>query len=465
MDAIRILIVDDEKPARYAMAKALNRQAYRIDEADGGAAAVALLREQPFDLVFLDLNMPQMDGQAVLEQLSDLTASTDFVVVTADDRVASAVQCMRLGAADYLTKPYEVEAVRAVARRVTKRVDLQRRLEQLQTQLDQQQAFGALVGVSKPMRDLFSQLQRAAQAPIPILVRGETGTGKELIAREIHRLSNRAEGPFVAVNTAAIAESLAESELFGHVRGAFTGADAERPGVFEQADGGTLFLDEIGDMPLPTQTKILRALQEREVQRVGSTRPIGVDVRVITATHQDLAAAIEQGTFRQDLYYRIRGVELHVPPLRKRREDIILLANYFLERMVDDQGPSPQLDSHAVDRLLAHNWPGNVRELEQTITSAAVMAEEGRIRAADLPSAAGRGDADAEPWDDSRLLELPLTEAKAQLVESFERRAIVGALRNHAGNVSAAARQLGIHRQSLQQKMSQLGIRAERPGE
>jgi DNA-binding NtrC family response regulator len=443
------------------MAKALDRQEYQIVEAASGPSAIEMLRQQPADLVFLDLNMPRMGGQVVLEQLGDLVGSIDIVVVTADDSVTSAVQCMRLGAVDYLTKPYEVEAVRGIARRVTRRVELQRRLDELQTQLDQKQAFGALVGVSKPMRDLFSQLERAARAPIDILVRGETGTGKELIAREIHRLSDRSNGPFVAVNTAAIAESLAESELFGHVRGAFTGADTERQGVFEQANGGTLFLDEIGDMPLPTQTKILRALQEREIQPVGSAKSIAVDVRVITATHQDLPLAIDDGTFRQDLYYRIRGIELQVPPLRRRREDVILLASYFLERVAKNSSESPQLDSRAVDRLLSHNWPGNVRELEQTITSAAVMAEAGRIRVGDLRLA--HAEVDTELGDFSALLNLPLTEAKSQLVENFERKAIERALSHHAGNVSAAARQLGIHRQSLQQKMSQLAIRAERP--
>ncbi|MDP6467799.1 MAG: sigma-54 dependent transcriptional regulator, partial [Pirellulaceae bacterium] len=452
---------DDEQPARYAMAKALDRQEYQIVEAASGPSAIEMLRQQPADLVFLDLNMPRMGGQVVLEQLGDLVGSIDIVVVTADDSVTSAVQCMRLGAVDYLTKPYEVEAVRGIARRVTRRVELQRRLDELQTQLDQKQAFGALVGISKPMRDLFSQLERAARAPIDILVRGETGTGKELIAREIHRLSDRSNGPFVAVNTAAIAESLAESELFGHVRGAFTGADTERQGVFEQANGGTLFLDEIGDMPLPTQTKILRALQEREIQPVGSAKSIAVDVRVITATHQDLPLAIDDGTFRQDLYYRIRGIELQVPPLRRRREDVILLASYFLERVAKNSSESPQLDSRAVDRLLSHNWPGNVRELEQTITSAAVMAEAGRIRVGDLRLA--HAEVDTELGDFSALLNLPLTEAKSQLVENFERKAIERALSHHAGNVSAAARQLGIHRQSLQQKMSQLAIRAERP--
>jgi DNA-binding NtrC family response regulator len=461
MDSIRILIVDDEEPARYAMAKALDGQVYRIIEAANGPVAIEMLREQPADLVFLDLNMPRMSGQAVLEELSDLVDSTDFVVVTADDSITSAVQCMRRGAVDYLTKPYEVEAVRGIARRVARRVELQRRLDELQSQLDQKQAFGALVGVSKPMRDLFSQLERAARAPIDILVRGETGTGKELIAREIHRLSDRKNGPFVAVNTAAIAESLAESELFGHVRGAFTGADSARQGVFEQADGGTLFLDEIGDMPLPTQTKILRSLQEREIQPVGSAKSIAVDVRVITATHRDLAVAIDDGTFRQDLYYRIRGIELHVPPLRKRREDIILLASYFLDRVAQHCDESPRLDSRAVDRLLSHNWPGNVRELEQTMTAAAVMAEQGRIRVADLQIAGN--EVETELGDFSALLDLPLTEAKTQLVETFERQAIERALSQHAGNVSAAARQLAIHRQSLQQKMSQLGIRAERP--
>jgi DNA-binding NtrC family response regulator len=309
------------------------------------------------------------------------------------------------------------------------------------------------------MRELFAQMERVAPAPVDILIRGETGTGKELIAKEIHRLSPRSAGPFVAVNTAAIAESLAESELFGHVRGAFTGADANRQGFFEQAQGGTLFLDEIGDMPLPAQGKILRTLQERAIQPVGSSRTIAVDVRIIAATHQDLESAIADGHFREDLYYRIKGVELHVPPLRTRHEDIILLAQFFLNRLSGKLPQVPALATDGVDRLLTYPWPGNVRELDHVVTAAATLAGGTELHAADLrlPASAPL----AESSDFSSWMDLPLTEAKEKLVASFERARIVAALDRHQGNVSAAARDLGIHRQSLQQKMAQLGIKRE----
>ncbi|MBI2477476.1 MAG: sigma-54-dependent Fis family transcriptional regulator [Planctomycetia bacterium] len=457
---LRILITDDERPARYALRKALECADYEIAEAEDGKAAIEFLQASHVDLVFLDLSMPVLDGRRTLEQLCPLSHSIEIIIVTADDSVSSAVDCIRLGAADYITKPYEVEHVRAIARRAAKRVSLEHRLQHLQLQLDEKQAFGALVGVSQPMRDLFFQMQRAAKAPIDILIRGETGTGKELIAREIHRLSSRSSGPFVAVNTAAIAESLAESELFGHVRGAFTGAEADRKGVFEQANGGTLFLDEIGDMPAPAQTKILRALQERTIQPVGSSKHMKVDVRVITATHQDLEQSIADHGFRQDLYYRIKGVELHVPPLRKRREDIILLANFFLDRIADKLPATPRFETRAVDQMLGYTWPGNVRELEHAISAAAAMATDGLIRPGDLPMSRSTDETTRDAFAD--FLDLPLTEAKNQLVETFEQLAITRALQNHAGNVSAAARQLGIHRQSLQQKITQLGIRVER---
>ena len=389
---LRILIADDERAARYGMAKALAPAGYQVAEAADGPAALDAIRSGAHDLVFLDLNMPGLDGQGVLRQLCQTghARRTDVIVVTADDRVQTAVECVRLGAADYLTKPYEIEHVRAIARRVAERLELQQRVDRLQAQLDQRQAFGALVGVSRPMRDLYAQIERAAAAPVDVLVRGETGTGKELIARELHRSSPRSAGPFVAVNTSAIAESLAESELFGHAKGAFTGAAADRKGVFEQADGGTLFLDEIGDMPRPAQTKVLRALQERTVQPVGSSRQVRVDVRVVSATHQDLTRAIADGHFRQDLYYRIKGVELTVPPLRSRREDVVLLANYFLDRLAargPRGGPPAQprrFAPDAVDALLAHTWPGNVRELEQAVTAAGAMAASAEVRAADL---------------------------------------------------------------------------------
>ena len=462
MSKLHILIVDDEKPARYGMNRALARPEYEIQEATDGQAALAAIRTGVPDLVFLDLTMPGLDGLGVLRELGQSRGRCEIIIVTANDRVATAVECMRLGAADYINKPYEVEQLRAIARRAAERRSLEDRVHTLQAELDEKRAFGALVGSSRPMRELYDRMTRAARAPLDILIRGETGTGKELIAREIHRLSDRSGGPFIAVNTAAISESLMESELFGHVKGAFTGAHADRRGVFEQADGGTLFLDEIGDMPAPAQAKILRAIQERIIQPVGSNREVRVDVRIVTATHQNLEEAISSGNFRQDLLFRIRGVELQVPPLRNRREDFFLLANYFLERLAQKMSlPTKQLAAEAVDRMLAYHWPGNVRELEQTLTSAAALSPNEIIAAEELSlSAAPRaaeGASSTMPF--AHLAGLPLTEAKDKLVADFERTSIEAALRQHEGNISAAARQLGIHRQSLQQKMDQLGVR------
>ena len=456
---LRVLIADDEPAARHAMQRALKSMGCELLEASDGEAALLAIRDLAPDLVFLDLNMPGRDGLSVLRELSNTASASrppcEIIVVTANDQVGIAVECMRLGAADYLTKPYEVEQLRAIVRRAAERLALRDRVAALQVQLDQQQAFGALVGISRPMRELFSQITRAAKAPLPVLIRGETGTGKELIARELHRISDRATGPFVAVNTAAIAESLTESELFGHIKGAFTGADADRLGCFRQADGGTLFLDEIGDMPIAAQTKILRAIQERVIQPVGSSKTLPVDVRIISATHQDLEAAIPDGRFRQDLYFRVRGIELRVPPLRSRREDVVLLANYFLERnFACDLIPTFAAD--VIDSLLAHAWPGNVRELEQTIVAAAAMCQDQVIRGPDLPLP--KRESPAGDHSFAHLRGLPLTEAKALLVEQFERSAIEAALADNGGNISAAARQLGLHRQSLQQKLAQLGL-------
>jgi DNA-binding NtrC family response regulator len=451
---LRILIADDERAARFGMARAL--AGYEVTEAADGALALEAIRSGLPDLVFLDLTMPGLDGQGVLRALAAGSPACEVVVVTANDRIQAAVECMRLGAADYITKPFEVEQLRAVARRSARRVELERRVHELQNRLDERRAFGALVGISRPMQELYDRIERVARAPVDVLLRGETGTGKELIAREIHRLSGRAAGPFVAVNTAAVTETLAESELFGHVRGAFTGAVDNRQGFFEQAHGGTLFLDEIGDMPLPAQAKILRALQERTVQPVGAARPVAVDVRVVSATHQDLPRAIAEGRFRQDLYYRIKGVELTVPPLRARHEDIVLLANYVLDRLAERLPARPRLTQSAVDRMLTYPWPGNVRELEHVLAAAAALTTSEEIRAADL--ALPGDERAAGPVDVAALADLPLTEAKERLLESFERMAITAALEKHGGNVSAAARQLGVHRQSLQQKMAQLGI-------
>lgn len=457
MSQLNILIVDDEEPARFALRRALALSDYQIREAADGLTAVDLIPSERPDLVFLDLQMPGLGGLDVLRQLGIEVKNCEIIILTASDSVAAAVECIRLGAADFVTKPYEIEQVRAIARRVHQRRQLQQQVEELQSQLDSQLGCGTLVGVSRPMRELFKQMQKAARSSTDILIRGETGTGKELIAREIHRLSDRASGPFIAVNTAAIPESLVESELFGHVRGAFTGADANRVGVFEQAHGGTLFLDEVGDMPLAAQSKILRVLQERIIQPVGAQNTVSVNVRIFSATHQDLEDAITAGGFRQDLFYRLKGIELRVPPLRSRREDILVLANYFLERWaIQSSSVRPDLSPKSVDALLAHTWPGNVRELEQTTIRAVTMCDGPAIEPIDLalPTPVSSND----DLQFSKYIGIPLVEAKGQVIEALERLLINAALDRSTGNISQAARQLGMHRQSLQQKMTQLGI-------
>lgn len=448
---MKILIADDEQPARYGMGKALKSPSRLILEAADGATALQQIREHAPDLVFLDLNMPVRDGMSVLRELQqDAAAATpEIIVVTANDGVAFAVDCIRCGATDFITKPYDVSHLRSIADRSEHRVRLQHKVTELEGGETSAVRFGTIVGTSRPMKTLFKQIEKAAATPLPVLIRGESGTGKELVARELHQRSIRKAKPFIAVNTAAIAESLVESELFGHVKGAFTGADRPREGVFRQADGGTLFLDEIGDMPHAVQTRLLRVLQEGIVQPVGTEDGVTVDVRVISATHQDLEQSIQNKSFRQDLYFRLKGIELCLPPLRCRQEDILLLANEFLPQELAFTGD-------AVNALLQHAWPGNVRELQQMIRASAALCDGPELNPADLGLAAVRESSQEDAF--ARYYDLPLTEARQQLIEDFESALIHRALELEDHNVSAAARRLGIHRQSLQQKMKQLGM-------
>lgn len=447
---MKILIADDEDAARYGMSRALTAPNRCILEACNGQLALDAIDSEAPDLVFLDLNMPVLDGMQVLRQLqaNPATVKPEIIVVTANDTVGQAVECIRCGASDFITKPYDLEHLRAIVRRSEHRVQLQLTVQQLQGQIESGHRFGLMIGASRPMQNLFRQIDRAARTAMPVLIRGESGTGKELVAKELHLRSDRADMPFVAVNTAAIAESLVESELFGHVKGAFTGADQAREGVFRQANGGTLFLDEIGDMPAAVQTRLLRVIQESIIQPVGTEQSFSVDVRIISATHQVLEDAIQQKSFRQDLYYRLKGIELFLPPLRNRQEDILLLAGQFL-------GEQAQLSSDAVAALIAHPWPGNVRELKQMIQSAVAMSDSRQITPADLGLVKQVAMSD-ENCLFERYLDLPLTEATQMMTKDFERMAIQRALDAESGNVSAAARRLGIHRQSLQQKIKQL---------
>ncbi|WP_175870575.1 sigma-54 dependent transcriptional regulator [Burkholderia sp. BCC0397] len=450
-----ILIVDDDAAFRDGLAETLADLGHRAVEAASGWAALSALRGGGVECVFLDFRLPDLDGLAVLAQLRDdsALAAIPVVMLTAHATSDNTIEAMRLGAFDHLTKP--------IGRR-----DIAQLLERI-VSANQPPALAPpdggfagepsvdrprLLGVSTAMRDVQKQVGRAAMSDATVLVTGETGTGKEVAARVLHAASARHAGPFVAVNCAAIPADLLESELFGHRRGAFTGAHADRAGRLVEADGGTLFLDEIGDMPAAMQAKLLRALQERQVTPLGADRPTAIDIRVVAATHRDLAAAVANGTFREDLFYRLNVIPLHLPPLADRVADILPLAAHFLGSAA---GMRPlHLTNDAQRALLDHRWPGNVRELRNVMERAAALAPGPAVSAADLGVAvvpARQSGADAVP---AHLLDMPLSEALAMV----ERAAILHALERANGNRAEAARQLGIGRQSLYARMANLGI-------
>ncbi len=366
---MKILIVDDEANARYGMAKAIRGGNRTILEADNGRTAIELIDRETPDLIFLDLQMPDLDGLGVLAELQNHSSvpETEIFVVTANDSITNAIECIKNGASDFLAKPYDVDHLRAIVNRSEKRVQMEQRLRELQSQTSTEINSGGLIGECTAMKKLSMQISKAAKSHLAVLIRGESGTGKELVARELHQQSDRASGPFIAVNTAAIPDSLVESELFGHAKGAFTGADRPRDGVFRRADGGTLFLDEIGDMPFGIQTRLLRVLQESIVQPVGSEDGIHVDVRIISATHQDLEDQIQNKIFRQDLYFRLRGIELQLPALRHRGDDVLRLAKRFL-------GDSRELSRDAIAAVVSHLG----RECSRTEATHRIRTSDGR---------------------------------------------------------------------------------------
>src|SRR4051794_4235838 len=402
--------------------------------------------------------MPGMDGMTTLAHLTALPSPPPVVVVTADSTLRTAIDAVKAGAADYLSKPYEIDELRFVVEKTLESARLTAENRRLKEEVKRLGGSRTLLGESPSMRQTLDAIERVAPASASVLIRGESGTGKELVARRIHDLSDRARGPFVAVNCAAIPDTLVESELFGHRRGAFTGADRDRPGKFRQADGGTLFLDEIGDMALAAQAKLLRVLQEGTVEPLGGGDPIPVDVRVLAATHRDLKALSAEGRFREDLLFRLRVVEIELPPLRDRGGDVLLLARNFLAA---SSRAGLAFAPETEKALLAYPWPGNVRELANAVERATIFCRGLTIQPENLPQEV-RNAATAEKddlcvWDPDDDLQT----AKRKLTDRLERAMITEALREHGGNISQAARRLGLHRQSLQQKLHELGIAAE----
>jgi two-component system, NtrC family, response regulator AtoC len=448
-----ILVVDDDPGVRESFRLILEDH-YDVVDVPDGPSALDVVRTSPMDLVLLDIRLPGMDGIEVLERIKAIDDRAEVILVTAVKTVRTAVAAMKLGAFDYLTKPFEEDELLSLASRALERRTLEREVALLRSELARTHDLDEIVGEHPVMERLHGLIAQVARTSTTVLITGESGTGKELVARAIHRHGNRREGPFVAVNPAAIVESLIESELFGHERGAFTGAYQRKLGKFELAQSGTLFLDEIGTLRADLQAKLLRVLQEREIERVGGTRSIKIDVRVIAATNTNLKDAVSRGTFREDLYYRLNVVPIVVPPLRERAQDVPLLAEHFLRRDTRDfnkriEGLSPE----AVAALQAYRWPGNVRELENVIERCVVLADGPVIQLNDLPLDV------LLPQQATRVRAaeaLPLNEATDQ----FERQIVLRVLERVGWNLTEAGRILAIHRNSLRVKLARWGVRA-----
>jgi len=460
----RVLVVDDEKAMVLALKGLLTKEGYQVDTAGSGEEALRKIETGNFHLVITDLSMDGGGGMQLLERGRSIDPDLAVIMITAYGSEKIAVQAMKLGAVDYIPKPFDNDELRVVVRRVMETALLRRDHRRLLAQVQGDFGLDQIIGRSPAMRRVFETIEKVADTDVTVLIRGESGTGKELVANALHYRSPRRSKPMIKMNCAALSRELVESELFGHERGAFTGAIARREGKFEAADGGTLFLDEVGDMPLETQAKLLRAIQEKEFERVGGNTPIKVDVRLIAATNQDLETAVRAGRFREDLYYRLRVVELAIPPLHERREDIPLLIDHFLrdaaKRFQRDVKP---LTGDALRAVVSHEWKGNVRELRSAMEQALLLAPGPEITTTDLLGSTPASPAAAEPASTEvggADASGSFREAKERAVVAFERTFLLQALRRHGGNITKAAEEVGMYRQNFQQKMRELGISA-----
>jgi two-component system, NtrC family, response regulator AtoC len=446
-----ILIVDDEKNTREGLARAL-RGDYAVAEAENGLRALEWLESHHADVVLSDLRMPGMDGMTLLSRLLARDPKPVLILLTAYGSIETAVEAMKRGAYDFLAKPVNLDRLELLLTRALAEGRLGEENRRLKAQLDSKYGFENILGASPAMQEVFDTIRQAAPTRTTVLIQGESGTGKELVARALHQCSPRAQGPFIPVHCAALAPTLLESELFGHEKGAFTGAVERRRGRFEMADGGTLFLDEVSEIDPSLQVKILRVLEERQFERVGGSHPVNVDVRLVAATNRDLKKMVEDGTFREDLFYRLYVVNLALPPLRERDGDIVLLVQHYLKALAAEHGKTVTgLTPEAMDALCAYAWPGNVRELRNVIERMVVLGSGDKLTVRDLPPAlrapAGRAESGGRP---GRLLR----DAERQLIEE--------ALRRHKGRRAPAAADLGISRRTLHRKLNEFGLRESR---
>jgi two-component system response regulator PilR (NtrC family) len=458
----RILVVDDERSMRDLLAITLKQAGHDVVLADGGEQAVEALRSDAFDLVITDLRMRKVDGLGVLRAAREHSPGTVVLVVTAYASTGTAVEAMKLGAYDYLTKPFKLDEIRLTVDKALERKRLHDENQALRRELARERGRTRFVGRSAAMREVLETVRKAAESTSTVMITGESGTGKELVAHAIHQEGPRRDGPFVSVNCGAIPEGLMESELFGHVKGAFTGAVANAPGLFAAAEGGTLFLDEITEVPVAVQVKLLRAIQEREVRRVGDTRDVKVDVRLIAASNRDLGRAVAEGRLREDLFYRLNVIPIHLPPLRERREDIPLLAAHFIEKVSRALGRAPKpITPEAMAALERYHWPGNVRELENVIERAIVLGSGETLDVDALPPALlGPRTTDDLPLD------LPPGGLDLDdLLDRIERRYLELALRRTGGVQTRAAELLGLSFRQFRYKLQKHLHRTARNGD
>ena len=457
-----ILIVDDERPIRRILSVLLQERRHRVSEVGSGEEALAALPEAKPDLVLLDLKLPGMDGLETLRRLRALSPELTVVMMTAHGTISSAVEAMRRGAHDYVAKPFDNDELLTIVDRALDLRRLSSEVDSLREDLEARYGFSEIVGVSREIQEVFRMMAKVVRVDVTVLITGESGTGKELVARAIHRRSARSEGPFVAVNCSAIPQTLVEAEFFGHEKGAFTDARETRPGRFEQADGGSLFLDEVGDLAIDAQAKLLRALQERQILRVGGRAPRSVDVRVIAATNKDLEKEAREGRFREDLFWRLNVVHVRLPPLRERRADLPLLIDHFVDRFNRELGLAVASIAPDARRLLIeYDWPGNIRELENTVCRTMILCEGNVLTPADLPGRV-RGEPDggaAVPRSD--LSRLSLADAVAEATERLEKMMILSRLAEHHGSRTATAESLGVSRKTLFNKIRQYGLSDE----
>jgi DNA-binding NtrC family response regulator len=456
----RVYIVEDNETLRIGMVTALDGAGMEVQGFADGPAALRALEADPADIVITDLKMTPMDGLQVLERVKASRPEIEVLVVTAYGSIETAVEAMKLGATDFLQKPFSLEALEVKVRRLAETQTQRLRADRaeaethyLRGEVQRRFAVDEIVGESQAMQSIFAQIRKVAPSDAAVLITGESGTGKELAARALHRNSSRAETAFISVNCGALAEGVLESELFGHEKGAFTGATRQRKGRFELAHGGTLFLDEVGEVPPGTQVKLLRVLQEKAFERVGGEETLKVDVRIVAATNRDLQAEVSTGRFREDLFYRLHVIPLHMPPLRERPGDIPLLARFFLGRMTADRGlPAHSLSPSAEEVLVSYHWPGNVRELENVMERALVLSDSTTIEPDDIPVTGRRDVPRSLPLPDE---DLPLN----QTLASLEERLILRALARSKGVKAEAARLLGIKESALYYKLEKYGMK------